>query len=225
MSKSLKPKQVLFLYGLFFLGDGVAFGRTRPKMSPLDRRPLLEMELIRTEKIGRSQHIFLTDRAWDWLSEHLALPIMEKKGNPSKECAFLAQALLERLQLRVSDGTLTLAEFMAPPKEKLLPPSPSVPETPVPQASAEPLDPEEENLLALSRKIMQETGTDRVFLRDLRPRLQALSRKDTDRLLLSLQRKGKILLMSYQDPLSRTAEDDVAALHLGSVSRHVLRLS
>ena len=72
---------------------------------------------------------------------------------------------------------------------------------------------------------MREKGTDRVFLKDLRYRLSSLSRSDMDRHLISLQQKGKILLMTYQDPLSRTREDDAAALHLGSVSRHVLRLS
>nr|HPJ24516.1 hypothetical protein [Synergistaceae bacterium] len=138
----------------------------------------------------------------------------------------LAQALLAQLQLRIHEGSLTLAEFMAPSGEKPETPSPS---SPPPASSTEResprLDPEEEKILALSRMIMREKGTDRVFLKDLRYRLSSLSRSDMDRHLISLQQKGKILLMTYQDPLSRTREDDAAALHLGSVSRHVLRLS
>jgi hypothetical protein len=245
MNISLKPRQVLFLYGLFFLGEGVPISKTRPEIKPLDRRPLLEMDLIRIEKVGRSQCIYLTDHAWDWLSEHLTLPIMAEKGNPSKECALLAEALLTQLQHRVHEGTLTLAEFLAPPKDpsqKLPqePPQDSQPGEPEsfreqspkkepcenpPSSSRESLTPQEEALLALCRKVMQEQGTDRVFLRDLRPRLRELSRSDLDGILLSLQQKGRVLLMTYQDPLSRTREDDVAALHIGSISRHVLRLS
>jgi len=224
MSISLKPKQVLFLYSLFFLMDGVQLSKTRPKMDPLDRRPLLAMGLIRIEKIGRSQYIYLTDQAWDWLSEHLTLSIIPKQGNPSRGCALLAEALLNRLQLRIDEGTLTLAEFLAPPKKIGLHEKETTSQRP-PIPQKEPLSPEEEAILTLSRSIMQDKGTDRVFLRDLRPRLHTLSRSDMDKLLISLQQKGKILLMTYQDPLSRTREDDAAALRLGNVSRHVLRLS
>ena len=249
MNISLKARQVLFLYGLFFFGDGVQLSKTRPgNISPLERRPLLEMGLIRTEKKKSeknryAQYIYLTDQAWDWLSEHLTLPIMEKQGNPSKECAFLAEALLIQLQHRINEGALTLAEFLAPPKDpgsqKSQPQKLETPEAPGKKPKIEssshqpapssppkkPLSPEEEELLALCRQIMQEKGTDRVFLRDLRPRLEQHSRSDLDGLLLSLQQKERILLMTYQDPLSRTREDDAAALHIGSISRHVLRLS
>ena len=240
MDISLKPRQVLFLYGLFFFGDGVQLSKTRPgKISPLERRPLLEMGLIRIEEMGRSKRIYLTDAAWDWLSEHLTLPIMAEKGNPSKECAFLAEALLTQLQHRINEGALTLAELLAPPKDpELQEPQPQKHELPGEEPEREtpsqpspsspprkPLSPEEEELLALCRQIMQEKGTDRVFLRDLRPRLGGHSRSDLDGLLLSLQQKERILLMTYQDPLSRTREDDAAALHIGSISRHVLRFS
>ena len=237
MDISLKPRQILFLYGLFFFGDGVQLSKTRPgNISPLERRPLLEMGLIRiekkkSEKNRYAQYIYLTDQAWDWLSEHLTLPIIAENGNPSKECAFLAEALLIQLQHRINEGAITLAEFLAPPKDPEL----QEPETPreepkgkapsQPTPPQKPLSPEEEELLVLCRQIMQEKGTDRVFLRDLRPRLERHSRSDLDKLLLSLQQKERVLLMTHQDPLSRTREDDVAALHIGKISRHVLRLS
>ncbi len=210
---SLKPRQAIFLYSLFFSSDGISYSDAKKlyNINGDDRKTLLDMGLIRTVKEGSATSIYLKDHAWDWGAENLTLPLLNPGGNPSRACGLLAETILAKLQQHIQEGTLTLAEFVSPLKGPHEETETYLGENP------------EEVILFACRMLMLEKSSDTVFLKDLRKRLHSIPREDMDSHLLALQKKGVILLMTYQDPLGRKEEDDAAALRLGDVHRHILR--
>jgi hypothetical protein len=62
---------------------------------------------------------------------------------------------------------------------------------------------------------------ERVFLKDLRPKVGVQS-EDFDQALLAMQQRGKVVLMGLDNPMERTPEVEAAAVHLAGRPRYLI---
>lgn len=62
---------------------------------------------------------------------------------------------------------------------------------------------------------------ERVFLKDLRPKVGVLT-EDFDQALLALQQQGKVVLMGLDNPMERTPEIEAAAVHIAGRPRFLI---
>lgn len=202
----LRPIQTLFLFKLLFTGEEPKKGEAQPKLKTAERDALRDLGLIAYEKRkaanGRAaEHIVLTDAAWAWAAAHLDAPF-SMTPNGARALA----GLLPRLKAYLDRTGTPLAELLAPPDA-----APAVTEHDLPAA--------------IRSAYLACTGGKwrvRVFLRDLRPMLAPYSRAEQDAALLALQRDGRLVLYTNQNPMEIGQDDESAAVNVLGELRHVV---
>jgi hypothetical protein len=95
------------MWNLLITGDEPAVSKVRPELKPTERKPLKDAGLIELVKRGRSTHIVLTDKAWDWASEHFDEELWK-----STFAVPVLQALLKKLGSYLKHHKIPLVEFL-----------------------------------------------------------------------------------------------------------------
>jgi len=199
MSFTPSPMQTLVLFRLVFTGEEPKLSEL-PQLKPGPRRELVGAGFIELEKRGRAQHILLTERAWAWVAENLDAKVPRQARTLE---AF--EGLLRKLQNYLQTCDVALAEFV--------------------QATVQP-PPTAGDLFSRIRSTYLQLSEGaygvKVRLKDLRPRIAGVRRAELDDALMKLQARGAVVLMPLDDPESRTAADEQAAIDILGNKRHIL---
>ena len=177
--------------------------RTATERNQLERHGYLIYE---DRPNGPGEQVVLSDKGWGWLNDNLGVDLIDpKKGsNVRRSYTMLANALAwlgERLKAR----DLSLAEFVALSDRDEPPSMDGNLEQAVQQAYA---------------RLSGGRWNTRVHLSDLRPVLSEVSRDQLDGVLLELQAKNSLVLMSHPTP---STQDEEAAVRLpGGIARHIV---
>jgi hypothetical protein len=206
-------KQALAMWALLGAG-GEAYGsELKPGIEKPERAALEQVGLIKSEKRERGAiWSTVTDRGWDWAEQHLAASLPDK----TFAGAFVLQAWLTRLQIFLRARDIRLIEMFAEQPTK----------SPVNHTAGRSLDYSE--LRARIRAAYHEVAGDfdrRVLLRDLRPKLQDLGRRQIDAALMQMLRDEEASLMQLDYRPDVTDEDHAAALQIGNEPRHIIWIS
>ncbi len=235
------PKQALILWKLLFTGEEPAQSKVKPELKPKEREPLVAAGLIEKQKRGRSTHLVLTDKAWEWAVDHFDAEVMK-----SMYAGPVLRALLTKLKLYLAQSGVSLAELLepaltsdaipggdavgrdAPPSRNETASDPPAPQptaaTPRPPATGDP-----EGLRQRARKVCLELGgmhtNQRIRVVDLRRALPEADRAELDATLLDMEQRGELVLLTLDNPAERTPADEAAALTVLGEKRHILYLA
>jgi len=176
----------------------------------------------------RGKQVIPTEKGWGWVSSHLGIELVDPKASNRR-----VYTMLSRVLARVGEGLeshrLSLAEFISPPEANHAAPSDErtsgdlgIPPAPsLPPARTETSDADLARAIeGAYARVSGGRWNTRVLLSELRPALSQISRERLDRLLLELQSKNSLVLMSHPTP---SAADESAAVRLPSgVTRHIV---
>jgi len=215
MNVQLSPKQSFVLWSLLISGDEPMMSKVKPKLSPTERKTLLEAGLISLEKRGQATHIVLADKAWAWASENYEVEF------PSRTTAAvpILQSLIQVMGKGLQAHQLSLAEFLVPqesPEEAFEEPDEEVNNTQNAIASLE-------NKIREAYAQIYQGGVG-VRLSDLRQGLGAFPRQEVDDMLRQMQLERRLVLMGMDDPQAIAPEDKAAAIDIGGESCHIVYL-
>jgi hypothetical protein len=180
------------------------FSGEEPKVSSCpkaDREALEKLGLLEVQRRGRSNHLVLTDAAWELAPEVIAA---ETAGAGALKQRDLAQLLLSSVHAYLTSNHVALADFVRPGR-------------PAERSVAE----------QIRATYLDRTGGrfgQRLRLADLRQALSAVPPPELERGVYVLLGQGAAHLLSLDDPLDRQPRDDAAAISVGGRPRHLLYL-
>lgn len=214
MSSLLSAKQTLILWNLLITGDQPKMSEVKPKLSPVERKLLLDAGLIRLEKRGRSSHIILEDKAWDWAVENFDVRLSR-----SNYAVPVLEVLLIKLGHYINTHQVSLAEVLT--ASEII--------NPLDESTFEDADSNQANNLStddLIEKVRQTyfsipdgAAGFRVRLHELREHLPELSKQQINQLLLDLQSRGEVSLRRAEDLQELNTDDEAAAIDMGDGDR------
>ena len=198
MSSEFSPKQALVLWNLLITGEEPKMSEVKPELPPAQRKPLVEAGLIRLDKRGRSNHIVLEDKAWDW-----AVDNFDAKLSRSYDAVPVLQTLLVKLSRYLNTRQVSLAEVLTASEASYT--SDASPPESTSIANANDLSTDD-----LIKKICQayfsvpdgKAGFP-VRLHELRERLSSISSQQINDALLAMQQRGEISLRRAEDLMWR----------------------
>lgn len=207
------PKQALVLWSLVVAGPGQEPSRStsKPKLSAAERRQLLDAHLIEEEKRGRSYHLLLAEKGWEWAERQDVIQLcLSPNATP------VLEKLIQALVRFLAKNEVRLAEVI------------SAIRLPQHQAPFPPLAAAQQSLSDQVRSAcLSITGGEyerRVKLADLRTALLGHSREALDGVLLQMDQSKAIQLMMLEQPSDVTPEDRAAAIFIAGQPKHVLYL-
>ncbi len=203
MNFTPSPLQALVIFRLLFTGYEPKLSEEK-QLKRKSRDELIQAGFLELEKRGRSQHIRLTDKAWDWAAHNLDTEI-----SPRARTVDAFQALLSKLKEYLSSNETPLVEFLLPRSS----------ESPLTEEAG---DNVEELIREAYYRLSKGQDRVRVRLKDLRANLQQVDRLGLDKALLELQNQGRLVLMHMDDPQERTLADEEAALTIVGQKRHIV---
>lgn len=216
------PKQTLVLWALIAKGGG-SFARSgkgdiKPDVDAGDKKTLKAAGLITVEKRStdagtRADWLEVSDKGWAWASENLAAPL------PGRSTAgtVVLRELLARLQAFMEARKISLAELIVPSINSAKMDGQST--------APKPDFPALRDHIRTAYKSIAGSFNKRVLLRDLRPKLQSVSRARLDEALLKITREEDADLISLDNPRDITDADKDAAIRIGEQQRHILWIS
>lgn len=207
MSFQPTPKQALVMWNLLITGDEPAVSKVKPDLNPAERKPLSQAGLIELVKRGRSTHIVLTDKAWEWALEHFNTELSK-----SNFAVPVLQELLKKLGSYLKHYKIPLVEFLGEQNQ--------------------PIDATKNSTLLLRdleikirEAYLNVSGGKynvRVRLSQLRQALDGLPRTEIDNALINMGLAGKLDLMHLDDPQDIHPEDKHAAITIGGRNSHIV---
>jgi len=119
MDQKVSPKQSLFLLRLLTQQEGFFVGKTKPELSPAERKQLVDSGLINvdqrkeTPKSRAANYAILTEKGWNWAEKNLdgPLPISGTAG------LIVLNKLLYIVQANINAGKISLAGFLTVPDQ------------------------------------------------------------------------------------------------------------
>lgn len=209
MSSNLSPKQALLLWNLLITGEEPMMSKTKPKVSPAQRKPLVEAGLIRLEKRGQPTYIVLEDKAWDWAVDNFGSELSR-----TPYAAPILQNLLVKLGQYLNAQQVSLAEVLTG-----APTGGSGESTSEDSASGNFSDLSVDDLIQKIRQAYVsipdgESGF-RVRLYELREHLPGIPKQQMNEALLLMQERGDISLLAAEDLQEIKADDVSAAIDIG----------
>jgi hypothetical protein len=202
------PKQALVMWSLLITGDEPAVSKLKPELKPAERKPLIDFGLIELVKRGRSTHIVLADKAWDWAAEHF------EAGLSKSNCAApILQELLKKLGSYLNHHKIPLVEFLV-------------------YTNIENSESDTAVLSDLELKIraayLKASGGEyvvRVRLVQLRQLLADVPRELLDKTLIQMELAGRVTLMHLDDPQEIHLEDEQSAVNISGHTNHIVYMS
>ena len=212
MSFQPTPKQALVIWSLLITKDEPAMSKVKPELSPAERGPLIESGLIILEKRGIiqekrgkskrivSNHIVLTDKAWEWASEHFEVELSK-----SPSAAPVLEGLLKIAGRYLQAHKIPISEFLKPRVDAA--------------STVRDIEPMIRNAYLL---LSGGEFNRRVRLCELRQFIDDCSRSEMDEALIRMGRAEKLTLMRLDDPQEIKLEDEQAALISGGQKNHII---
>ncbi|MDR3153559.1 MAG: hypothetical protein LBW85_04625 [Deltaproteobacteria bacterium] len=172
----------------------------------------------------------LTDEAYPYLAK-----LMDEGANlpASPACGSVSARLLKIVSRFMKANGCTVSDVFNDPPRRLPSPTgngdPQGPEggdvpvpPPPPPEPPKPIDPVGfyRRLRSIPKRLFMAGGGLRIAV--LRKAVPDVPREETDRLLIELQRQGRIVLYEFSSPDMITDEDREAAVMVGGVPRHVM---
>jgi hypothetical protein len=207
MSFQPTPKQALVMWSLLITGDEPAVSKVRPELKPAERKPLIDFGLIELVKRGRSTHIILTDKAWDWAAGHFEVELSK-----SNYAAPILQELLKKLGNYLNHHKIPLVELLAYMNTTIE----------HSESGAAMLCDLEAKICEAYLKASSGKYNVRVHLSQLRPLVGDLPQAEVDKVLFQMSLAGKITLMHLDDPQEIRPEDEKAAVNIGGQQNHIV---
>jgi hypothetical protein len=230
---TLKPLELIFLWGLATKPESSAWlAEHRPELAYNVRQQLITqglIESIKEKRQGRTksysaQKIYLTDRGWQFLHEHIEDPVNARTYEGAK---LFGRFLLSLSRLLKKNG-LSLAEVLGDlavsPAQDPAAQDPAA-QPPAPQTPADRTD----DLVTVVKKHL-ETLTQNNYrpekglkISDFRKHCPDLPQDQLDAALIELQSQGYLNLNSLaDDPSQLTPEDQKAAVLVAHKPRHLI---
>ncbi len=207
------PKQALVLWSLVVAVPGEEPSRStlKPRLNAVERRQLLDADLIEEEKRGRAYHLLLADKGWEWAErQNLVKLCLSPNATP------VLEKLIQALVRFLARNDVRLAEVIATIRSPQQHGSPPLPAVSPPNL--------EDQIRAACLSLTCGEYERRVRLADLRSALSGLSRDELDEVLLQMDQLRAIQLMMLEQPSDVTAEDRAAAIFLAGHPLHILYL-
>lgn len=108
MNFTPSPLQALVIFRLLFTGHEPKLSEEK-QLKRKSRDELIQAGFLELEKRGRSQHIRLTDKAWDWAAHNLDTEI-----SPRARTVDAFQALLSKLKEYLSSNETLWSNSFCP---------------------------------------------------------------------------------------------------------------
>jgi hypothetical protein len=220
-----KPGQALLLWNLLITGEEPAISKAKPELKPAERKSLIEAGLIQLEKRGRSQHLVLTDKAWDWAVENFDV-VFAKTPAASP----ILQKLLLLLGQHLQSHHVSLSSFLRPDSqsslnvenlehEKTQPGEPSGVNSEMRSLSSNEM---QDRISQAYTAVAKSSHESRVRLSKLRQHLTDLPQVAIDQTLCEMELAGKLILMPLEDPTEINPEDEQAVLDIDGYKCHIV---
>jgi hypothetical protein len=211
---AISKMQTLILWALLVREDGRGLQKDiKPEVKKPDREALVGAGLIIAPKQSRGYLLEVTDKGWSWAAEHLEADLPER----STAANAILQAWLARLKAFMASRDIALADVLGAqePAEKPTAPQPSA-------------RPDYEALRARIRQAYLEIGgalNTRVFLSDLREKVQDIDRASLDDTLCRMHLEEGMTLSGLNNPLEITEAIRHGALTFKGEPMYVLWIS
>jgi hypothetical protein len=205
MNFQLSPLQALILWRLL-ISEGQAYlADIRPKLKQRDRKALLQAGFIeekwrRSPQGGRALCVYLTDKAWAWIGDHMDATL----SHQSPAAGPIFQSFLTKLQPILKNRHITLAEILGSTKESFPSKNP------------------EQRLREAYFHLSGGEGNIRIRLAQLRQILKDIPPPELNELLLKLQREEKLVLSPLDNSREISLDDQKAALSVAGFKRHIV---
>lgn len=207
-----KPGQALLLWNLLITGEEPAMSKAKPELKPAERKALVEAGLIRLERRGRSQHLVLEDKAWDWAVEHFEVELAK-----TSSASPILQKLLLLLGQHLQSHQVSLSSVLRPTSTAMI----STENAMISETSSSASNLEDRIRQAYSQVVTHPSEVG-VRLVQLRQQLSDFSAKEIDRTLRQMQLAGELVLMALEDPTEITPADEQAALDIDGQKCHIV---
>lgn len=225
MSK-LSRKQALFLWRMI---TGPTPDVQEPKWSEAkpkigkERQLLVDEGYLTKEKRGKADHLLLTDKAWSWAQDATNVEVLKSRSTVGAEAL---EGLLHRLLPYLKAQEIPLAALFMPstpaPSESI-----SADEATTPPNSPESSSHARDLAAKIEHACLSIAGGRRkvrILLRDLRPALSEIPRRELDETLISMNRARRLVLYPEDNTAALTPEDHAAALLINDSPRHLVYL-
>lgn len=213
------PIQALYIWRLITLGGENWLKEMKPGLDKKAREELVGNGLIETEKRKdvrtkrQANIVILTDKGWAWAAENMDAEISKR----STYSGPVLQDLLAKLRDFMARRNVPLAEII------------TAPSTSSPKSQAIKVLSSEIDLMELEKRIVDAYSlisggiwNTRVRLADLRNVLKDFSRETVDQVIDRMEREGKLILFTLENPREIRPEDETAALVISGIKRHVV---
>ena len=222
-----KPGQALLLWNLLITGEEPAMSKAKPELKPAERRSLVDAGLIQLERRGRSQHLVLTDRAWDWAVENFDVELAKTPSSSP-----VLQKLLLLLGKHLQSHHVSLSSFLRPASatanssdEAASTAEDAGAKIEVPTSNDISNDIEEkirQAYMKIANDIASKGSEVGVRLAELRQQLK-FTTAEIDTTLRQMQLAGELVLMPLEDPTAITPEDEQAAVDIDGYKYHIVQ--
>lgn len=204
MKEKLKPGHEVLLWKLLLTGEEPKISEARPGVSTKEIQYIVDAGIICLEKRGRSKHITLTEKAWDWLPNN---PPQGIERSRSPECARVLHEILGKLVSYIQQNDLSIHDVLA--ETGFL--AGDVPEVDIEQA-----------IVSACEALSKGKHNVRIKLSILRKQLEDISKKTLDRVLLEMAKKERIALMPLDDSTEIQSEDIDAGIDIAGFTQHII---
>ncbi len=221
-----KPGQALLLWNLLITGEEPAMSKAKPELKPAERKSLVDAGLIQLERRGRSQHLVLTDRAWDWAVENFDVELAKTPSSSP-----ILQELLLMLGKHLQSHHVSLSSFLRPASATAHSADEAASTAEGVGAKIEvPTSNDISNNIEEIRQAYMKIANDTaskgsgvgVRLSELRQQLK-FTTAEIDITLRQMQLAGELILMPLEDPTAITPEDEQAAVDIDGYKHHIVQ--
>ncbi len=213
------PRQSLYLWKLLAFDEGIQFGLIAPLSKASERKELEKNGLIEVPREKKKmptarnpvKYVLLSEAGWAWAGRN-----MEAEFSKSQESSLILHKLLSKLNNFMGHNKeIALAElFCSPPMTKS------------PPAEPKKGDPSGMDIETIIREAYQKQSSGkwnvRVRLAALRKTMPSIPGEELDAALLNMEKAEKLVLYKLDDPREIRPEDDMAAVEVLGLKRHIV---
>jgi hypothetical protein len=199
----LTPYEVIIIWKLMLLGDGLRLKEMPSGFTKRTRERLAAAGLIRVEKQGRSMMIYLNDEpAWDWAMKNLDADISVR----AQFAGAVLQEMLVRLKAYMDRRDVLLSELLAP------------------NSADVDVGVTEERVKVAYLAVSGGQWSIRVRLFQLKQQLTDTDPEDLNRLLVQMHLDEKAYLMRLDHATQMTEADRESAIVIAGEPHHLIYL-
>jgi hypothetical protein len=221
------PIQILALWRLLFSDNPAPMqSRLKPRLTPAQKKELVDAGLIRLSKRGRAFYVELTEKAWAWAEKNLDAPFSR-----TVNAATPFSCLLSKLKRHMAAQNIPLAEILRPKKqgeqEKKAEKTRENPEKESRNAASEGSGSRRDKKRIKAACLEASGGrlNVRIRLARLRKIVDDIPPRTLEAIIRDMQLDGTAVLYPLDDPSEITPEDEAAAVDVMGRRNHILYMT